>query len=127
MDVVEPPGIPVKTKSLSPQQKKAQNGIGARGGETEHASYATAVINAPSLPVEVAPQTQQSYLKHYYWKVDCAVQSCDQRIQKLQKAVTSEKVKHIVTKLTLGAKVSIEIITAKVVEVVNTLNVKHCD
>ena len=40
--------------------------------------------------------------------------------------MTSEKVKHIVTKLTLVAKVNIEKY-ANVVEVVNTLNVKRCN
>ena len=49
MDVFEPPGIPGKTKMLPPKQKKAQNGIGARGGiSPARASYAAAVINAPS-------------------------------------------------------------------------------
>ena len=42
--------------------------------------------------------------------------------------VTSKKVKHVVTKLTLVAKFNIEKKkTAKVVEVVNTLNVKRCN
>ena len=30
MDVVDPPGIPVNTKMLSPNRKKVQNGIGAQ-------------------------------------------------------------------------------------------------
>ena len=41
--------------------------------------------------------------------------------------MTIEKDKHIVTKLTVVAKVNIEKIIAKVVEVVNTLNVKRCN
>ena len=58
--------------------------------------------------MEVSPQTQQSYLKLYYWKVDRAVQSRDQKIQKLQKVVTIKKGKHVVSKLILVAKVKIE-------------------
>ena len=110
MDVVEPSGIPVKTKRLSLKKKKDQNGIGPRGGGggAEHASYAAAVVNATSLPVESTPRTQQSDLKCKDWKVDRAVQSRDQKIQKVQKAMTSEKVGHVVTKLTLVAKVNIE-------------------
>ena len=41
--------------------------------------------------------------------------------------MTSEKVKNIFTKLTLVAKVNIKEITAKLVVVVNTLNVKRCN
>ena len=94
----------------------------------EHASYTAAVINAPSLSVEVTPRTQQSDLKCKGWKVDFFGQSRDQKLQKLQKAVTSKKVKDIVTKLTLVAKVNIEKErTVKVVEVVNTLNIKSCN
>ena len=81
---------------------------GGGGGGAEHASYAAAVVNATSLPVEFAPRNQQSYLKCKDWKVDRAVQYHDQKLQKVQKAMTSEKVKHIVTKLTLVAKVNIE-------------------
>ena len=110
MDVVEPPGIPVKTKRLSPKRKKARNGIGTQGGGggAEHATYSAAFVNATSLPVEVTPRTQQSYLKRRYCKVDRAVQSRYKKIQILQKAMTSEKVKHIATKLTLVEKVKIK-------------------
>ena len=109
MGVVDPPGIPVKTKRLSPQRKNARNGIGAqKKRKTEHASYAAAVINAPYLPVEATPYTQQLDLKRKDCKFDRVVQSRDQKIQKLQKAVTSDKINHIVTKLTLVAKVNIE-------------------
>ena len=96
-------------------------------GETEHASYAAAVITAPSLPMIVTPPTQQSDFKRKGWKVYCTVQSRDQKVQILQKAVTSKKVKHNVTKLILVAKVNIEKKAAKVVEVVKTLNVKRCN
>ena len=80
MDVVEPPGIPVKTKRLSPKQKRDQNRIGAcERKKPEHASYAAAVINAPSLPVEVATRTQKSGLKCKDLQLDRAVHSRDQK------------------------------------------------
>ena len=47
---------------------------------SEHASYAAAVINNPSLPAEVTPRTQQSDLKLKDWKVYQAVHSRDQKI-----------------------------------------------
>ena len=59
------------------------------GGGAEHGSYAAAVVNATSLPVEFNPRTQQSDLKCKDWKVDRSVQSFDQKIQKVQKAMTS--------------------------------------
>ena len=71
----------------------------------EHASYAAVVINAPSLPVEVTPRTQKSYLKRKDWKVDRAVQSRDRKIQKLQNAVTSEKVKHYCYTINISSKI----------------------
>ena len=77
--------------------------------------------------MKVTPCTKQSDLKRKDGKVDRAIQSHDKKIKKLQKAVTSEKVKPVVKNLTLVAKVNIEKKTAKVVEVVNTLNVKHCN
>ena len=57
MEVVDPPGIPVNTKRVSPKRKKARYGIGAQNKNPEHASYAAAIINAPSLPLEVTPRT----------------------------------------------------------------------
>ena len=45
----------------------------------------------------------------------------------MKKAVTTEKGKHVVSKLTVVAKVNTEEKTAKVVVVVNTLNVKRCN
>ena len=75
MDVVEPPGILVKTKKRLEMELALEKKL-------EHASYAAAVINTLSLPVEATPRTQQSDLKRNNWKVDCAVQSRDQKIQK---------------------------------------------
>ena len=53
------------------------------GGGAEHGSYAAAVVNATSLPVEFNPRTQQSDLKCKDWKVDRAVQSRDRNLQEL--------------------------------------------
>ena len=60
--------------------EKTRNGNGAQKNPSEHASYAAAVINNPSLPAEVTPRTQQSDLKLKDWKVDQAVHSRDQKI-----------------------------------------------
>ena len=83
MEIVELPGIPVKNKRLSHKQKRLEMELALGRKKPEHASYAAAVINAPYLPVEVAPQTQQSDLKRKGWKVYRAVQSRDRNIQKL--------------------------------------------
>ena len=51
---------------------------------------------------------QQKKLKRKDWKVDCALLSCDQKIRKLKEAVTSEKCDHVLSKLTLIAKINVE-------------------
>ena len=54
--------------------------------------------------------------------------SHDQNIRKLKEAVTSKKCDHVLSKLTLIAKINVEKQkNAKVVTVVNTLNVKRRD
>ena len=69
---------------------------------------------------------QRKNLKRKDWKVDPALMSRDRNIWKLKEAVTSEKWDHVLSKLTLIAKINTEK-NSKLVTVVNTLNVKRRD
>ena len=51
---------------------------------------------------------KQQKLKLKDWKVDRALLSRDRKIQKLKEAVTSEKCDHVLSKLTLIAKINVE-------------------
>ena len=51
---------------------------------------------------------QQQKLKRKDWKVDCALLSRDWKIRKLKEAVTSKKCDHVLSKLTLIAKINVE-------------------
>ena len=67
LEVVNPPGIPVNTKRLPPKptkQKQIEMELALEKHFPAHASYDAAVINAPYLPMEVTPWTQQYDLKH---------------------------------------------------------------
>ena len=71
---------------------------------------------------------QRKKLKLKDWKVDCALLSLYWKIRKLKEAVTGEKCDHVLFKLTLIAKINVEKQkNAKVVTLVNTLNVKRRD
>ena len=65
-------------------------------------------------------------MKNKDWKIDRVLLSRDWKIRKLKDAVTSDKCDHVLSKLTLIAKINVEK-KAKVVTVVNTLNVKRLD
>ena len=51
---------------------------------------------------------QQNKLKRKDWKIDRALLSLDWKIRKLKEAVTSEKCDHVLSKLTLIAKINVE-------------------
>ena len=71
---------------------------------------------------------KQKKLKHKDWKIDRALLSRDQKIQKFEEAVTTEKCDHVLSKLTLIAKINVEKQkNAKVVTVVNALKTKSLD
>ena len=74
---------PSEDQKASTQATKAKKGSKwnwCSEKKPAHASYAAAIINALSLPVEFTPRTQQSDLKSKDWEVDRAVQSCDRKI-----------------------------------------------
>ena len=51
---------------------------------------------------------QQQKLKRKDWKVDRALLSRDRKILKLKEAATSKKCDHVLSKLTLTAKINVE-------------------
>ena len=76
--------------------------------------------------MEVPAPCNEKKLKRKDCKVDRALLSRDHKIRKLKEAVTSEKCDPIWSKLTLIAKINVEKQkNAKVVTVVNTLNMKR--
>ena len=95
----------------------------------DHYFYASAaVVAAACLPVEVPAPCNRKKIKRKDWKVDHTLLSQDQKIQKLKEAVTSEKCDHVLSKLTLIAKINVEKQkNSRLVTVVNNLNVKCQD
>ena len=108
MKIHVPPELRAKPKRLPPKRNK-RGGIGkSKKKILAHSLYASAaVVAAPSLPMEVTAPCNEKKIKRKDWKVDRALLSRDWKIRKLKEAVTSKKCDHVLSKLTLIAKINV--------------------